>query len=174
MKKFLLGSNLSRKDECKLCYFAGLFEGEGSFGISKSIPKKITRKDGKPTIRHVAKVQMQMIDRKPIEAFSKFFNIPIYKWKKQKNYNGDLTTVYKITVNSQGARRIISAILPYLKSPHKIKGAHLCLKILDLLRGSGHYISPVIMRKREVLWRKSLKNNSNRGVKLHERDNNET
>ena len=158
---------MSGKQTLELAYLAGLFDGEGSFGITKSTLKKITRKDGLPTIRHIANVQIQMIDREPIEAFAAFFGGTVYRWSSGKNGGGKKITVYKFIVNSAGTRKIINALIPHLRCPHKLRGAKLCLELLDLVkrtnrRGKG-YIDVPTMQKRDAVYAASLANNSKRG-----------
>jgi predicted transcriptional regulator len=121
---------------------------------------------------------MQMIDRGPVEDFAKFFGLRVYEWRKQPNYNGDLTTVYKVMANSDKACKTIRTLLPYLRCPHKIDNAELCMTLRARVqsrkgysprpktRGGSSGLSEAELAAREVLFQQAKANNEGRGVRL--------
>ena len=110
--------NLSDKE--KLIYLAGVFEGEGSFGIWNN---KIDRKN--KTIKKYINISIQMTDEDIIKKFSDFFGGPYQNYKPRNHQN---KIVYSWKTKGKKALDILYQIMPYLGKRRQEKFNNLLLE----------------------------------------------
>jgi len=163
---------LSHENELNLSYFAGLFDGEGSVGIIRTTSRTNIKRDGTPVVRYIPKIQMGMIDEKPIREFAKFFGLSVYKYEKQRTKSGKIITVYKIVCGCRKIKPVLLNLLPYFRCQQKIEGAHICLELLRVngLRQKGRITTDSLIQRQE-LYLRSRKNNGYRGKQGHTAQN---
>ena len=98
---------LSKKEQ--LLFIAGLFEGEGWFGINRR------KNNWKPT----AVLEVQMTDLDCIQKFQKYLEIDTNVFKrnyKQKEHHKD---VYRFFIKGYRALHLMEEMLPYLGTRRK-------------------------------------------------------
>lgn len=142
-------------------YAAGLFDGEGHFGINKHVRKDNNR------AQYITRAQIANTERSIVEPFCVFggkFDIV-----KEGRYSKNMSKIYKWTIHARLGQNFILSILPYLKHPLKIAAARTLLE-MEFLRkkqGSGNIPDNNRIIQQERLYQKILFLNK-RGPKSNE------
>ena len=122
--------NLSDKE--KLIYLAGVFEGEGSFGIWNN---KIDRKN--KTVKKYINIAVQMTDEDTIRKFSNFFGGPYQTYKPRAHQN---KIVYCWRTKGKKSLDILHRIMPYLGKRRQEKFNNLLLEYNSRENKNKEYI----------------------------------
>ena len=89
-----------------LWYLAGLFDGEGSFGIYG--------KNG-------AKLCITMTDEEPIKLFANFFGLHYHQTHSLRKQNLGHKAQYSCQASGKSALRVAKILEPLLKTPRRIR-----------------------------------------------------
>jgi|TARA_R100001530_G_scaffold25628_3_gene20687 hypothetical protein len=114
-KKSSLYDKLSEKN--KIIFLAGVFEGEGSFGLwSKWKTKKYFA------------CSVEMTDKDVVQLFYDYFGGCMYLCKRRKKHHKD---TWRWRINGKGALNTLEKMIDYLCNRRKEKFANVvqCLKI---------------------------------------------
>ena len=107
--------NLSQQE--KIIFLAGVFDGEGSFGIWSKLKRK----------KYFA-CSVEMSDKDVVKKFYEFFGGCMYLCKKRQEHHKD---TWRWRVNGQGALKSMDMMISYLciRRKEKYKNVVQCLKI---------------------------------------------
>jgi hypothetical protein len=115
------GKNLSDYDKLdddgKLVFLAGVFDGEGSFGIWSKLKKR----------KYLA-CSVETSDRDMVERFYKFFGGCMYLCKKRQAHHKD---TWRWRINGLGALQSLDKMISYMckRRQEKYRNVVECLKI---------------------------------------------
>jgi len=101
----------------KTIFLAGVFDGEGSFGIWSKLKTK----------KYFA-ASVEMSDKDMVQRFHAFFGGCLYLCKRRKEHHKD---TWRWRINGQGALKTIDMMIDYLskRRKEKFKNVVECLKI---------------------------------------------
>jgi hypothetical protein len=107
--------NLTEKE--KIIFLAGVFDGEGSFGIWSKVKTK----------KYFA-CSVEMTDKDMVKRFHNFFGGTFYLCKKRREHHKD---TWRWRINGKGALNTIDIMIDYLsiRRKEKFKNVVQCLKI---------------------------------------------
>ena len=107
--------NLSQQE--KIIFLAGVFDGEGSFGIWSKLKTK----------KYFA-CSVETTDKDMIQRFYKFFGGCMYLCKRRKKHHKD---TWRWRINGKGALNTMDKMVDYLsiRRKEKFKNVVQCLKI---------------------------------------------
>jgi hypothetical protein len=142
------------QEALRLAYYAGLFDGEGSFCICRQ-PSK-TAKDGHENIYHHPLVRIGMTDGWILKEIHEFFGVGNFYCEGVRKDRPTYKTMYRWNTGTrEGCYEVILKLLPYLRV--KKTQAELVLQFCKVWQNAlvRKYVQdPEILRQREELFRK--------------------